>query len=79
MADYRAYILRPDGHVQFRVDPDCQDEAQARAKAKLLVDGFDVELWELDRLIERFKEPCLAWLDGLTNNTNAARISLDDP
>ncbi|BAL07322.1 MULTISPECIES: hypothetical protein [Bradyrhizobium] len=57
MADYRAYILSPDGHVQFRVDLDCPDEAQARAKAKLLVDGFDVELWELDRLIERFKSP----------------------
>jgi hypothetical protein len=55
MPDYRAYILRPDGHVHSRVDLDCQDEAQAREKAKALVDGFDVELWELDRRIERFK------------------------
>jgi hypothetical protein len=55
MPDYRAYILRPDGHVHYRVDLDCQDEAQAREKAKALVDGFDVELWELDRRIERFK------------------------
>jgi hypothetical protein len=55
MPDYRAYILRPDGHVHDRVDLDCQDEAQAREKAKALVDGFDVELWELDRRIERFK------------------------
>jgi len=55
MPDYRAYILRPDGHVHSRVDLDCLDEAQAREKAKALVDGFDVELWELDRRIERFK------------------------
>jgi hypothetical protein len=55
MPDYRAYILRPDGHVHYRVDLDCQDEAQAREKAKALVDGQDVELWELDRRIERFK------------------------
>jgi hypothetical protein len=55
MPDYRAYILRPDGHVHSRVDLDCQDEAQAREKAKALVDGFDVELWELDRRIEQFK------------------------
>jgi hypothetical protein len=55
MAEYRAYILQLDGHVSYRVDLDCQDEAQAREKAKALVDGLDVELWELDRLIERFK------------------------
>ena len=56
MPDYRGYILRLDGHVHDRVDlVDCQDEAQAREKAKALVDGFDVELWELDRRIERFK------------------------
>jgi hypothetical protein len=40
MPDYRAYILRPDGHVHYRVDLDCQDEAQAREKAKALVDGL---------------------------------------
>ena len=55
MPDYRAYILRPDGHVHYRVDLHCQDEAQAREKAKALANGHDVELWELDRRIERFK------------------------
>jgi hypothetical protein len=55
MPDYRAYILRPDGHVRDRVDLNCQDEAQAREKAKALANGHDVELWELDRRIERFK------------------------
>jgi hypothetical protein len=55
MPDYRAYILRPDGHVHYRVDLDCQDEAQARQRAKALADGHDVELWELGRFIERFK------------------------
>jgi hypothetical protein len=55
MPDYRACILRPDGHVRSRVDLDCQDEAQAREKAEALADGHDAELWELDRRIERFK------------------------
>jgi hypothetical protein len=55
MQDYRAYILGPDGHVQNRVDLLCDDEAEAIKLAKQLVDGHDVELWQLDRRIETFK------------------------
>jgi len=55
MPDYRAYIMRPDGHVHYRVDLACKNEAEAKEQAGALVDGFDVELWELDKLIERFK------------------------
>ena len=55
MRKYQAYILRPDGHIQYRVDLSCHDEAQARDSAKALVDGLDVELWEGDKLIESFK------------------------
>ena len=29
MADYRAYIMGPDGHVQNRVDLLCDDETEA--------------------------------------------------
>ncbi|MGY2907730.1 hypothetical protein ACVWVY_006751 [Bradyrhizobium sp. URHC0002] len=29
MQDYRAYIMGPDGHVQNRVDVQCNDEAEA--------------------------------------------------
>ena len=55
MQDYRAYILGPDGHVQNGVDVLCDDEAEAIRLAKQLVDGHDVELWQLDRKIETFK------------------------
>jgi hypothetical protein len=47
--------LRPDGHVQDRVDIVCADDETAKEKAKQLVDGYDVELWQLDRQIAEFK------------------------
>jgi hypothetical protein len=49
MQEYRAYIIGPDGHVQKRVDPRCYDEDEAIELAEQLVDGHDVELWQLDR------------------------------
>jgi hypothetical protein len=52
---YRAYILGPDGHVQGRVDLLCENDAVAIQLAKQLVDGHDVELWELGRLVHYFK------------------------
>jgi len=56
MRDYRAYIIGPDSHVQNRVDLRCADDAEAIRLAKqLVVDGRDVELWQLDRKIEMFK------------------------
>jgi len=54
MQDYRAFILGPDGHVQARVDLIyADDENSAREQAKRLVDGHDVELWQLNRKIAR--------------------------
>jgi hypothetical protein len=55
MQEYRAYVMRPDGHVQSRVDIRCDDKAEAIRLAKQLVDGHDVELWQLDRRIETFR------------------------
>jgi len=55
MPEYRAYIIRPDGHIHYRVDLVCKNEADAKEQAKALVDSFDVELWELDKVLERFK------------------------
>jgi hypothetical protein len=55
MHEYRAFIIGPDGHVSDRIDLYCKNEDDARKRAKLLVDGHAVELWELDRLIERFE------------------------
>jgi hypothetical protein len=55
MSDFRAYVIGRDGHIIERIELDhCPDEREAKEKAKQLVDGHDVELWELARLIERF-------------------------
>ena len=55
MQDYRAYIMGPDGHVQNRVDLQCADDAEAIKLAKQLVDGRDIELWQLDRHVQTFR------------------------
>lgn len=55
MEGYRAYIIGADGHVQNRVDLICDDESAAIRFAKHLVEGHDVELWQLDRLVETFR------------------------
>ena len=55
MQEYRAYIMGPDGHVHKRVDLRCSDESEAIVRAKQLVDGHDIELWQLDRLIRSVK------------------------
>jgi hypothetical protein len=55
MQGYRAYIVGPDGHVLSRVDLHRYDVAEAIEQAKRLVDGHDVELWQLDRKIETFR------------------------
>jgi hypothetical protein len=55
MAEYRAYILAPDDHVINAVDLFCPNDEAAKEKAKQLVNGHDVELWQLGRKIETFK------------------------
>jgi hypothetical protein len=55
MQDYRTYIVGPDGHIHDRVDMLATDDAEAIKLAKQLVDGHDIELWQLDRKIETFK------------------------
>jgi hypothetical protein len=53
--DYRAYIMGPDGRIQNRVELRCDDDVEAIRLAKQVVDGHDVELWQLDRHIETFR------------------------
>jgi hypothetical protein len=57
MDGYRAYVMGPDGHILDRVDLLCSDDAAAKEQAKALVDGHDIELWQLDRKIAEFKAP----------------------
>ncbi len=55
MAEYRAYILAPDDHIIRAVDLFCEDDEAAKERAKQLVNGHDVELWQLGRKVETFK------------------------
>ena len=55
MAEYRAYVIGTDGHIERRVDLVLPDETTALQRAKQLVDGHAVELWEGATRIERFE------------------------
>jgi hypothetical protein len=55
MPDYRVYIIELDGHFHSSVALECADDIEAAEKAKQLVDGHDVELWQRDRKIARFE------------------------
>lgn len=54
MADYRAYLVGADGHIFKAVDLVCADDAEAIEKAMQLMDGHDIELWQLDRKVATF-------------------------
>lgn len=55
MPDYRAFILKQDGHVDRAISFVCPDDEAARSHARLLVADEDVELWQLDRKVETFR------------------------
>jgi hypothetical protein len=44
---YRAYIMGHDGHILSPVELFCKNDDDAKEQAKRLVDGHDVELWQL--------------------------------
>ena len=54
MDGFYAYIVDADGRVLRRVDLAIESEDHARERAKQLVNGHDVELWQLDRKIATF-------------------------
>jgi hypothetical protein len=51
MVQYRAYVIGSDGRIYRTVPLDCVDDAEAVERAKQLLDGHDIELWQLDRKI----------------------------
>jgi hypothetical protein len=55
MDGFYAYVVDQNGHVLNRVDLAFESEDDARERAKSLVDGHDVELWQRDRKIATFK------------------------
>jgi hypothetical protein len=57
MDEYKAFVFGPDDHIIHRVDLICIDEKAARECAAQLADGHAVELWQSDRMLERFEPP----------------------
>jgi hypothetical protein len=51
---YYAYIIGPDGHVIKRVNLVFEKQEDAEERARALVDGHDVELWQRDRKLATF-------------------------
>ena len=49
MPDYRAYIVGTDGHFKSSEIIVADDDSHAVRIAEKLVDGHDVEVWQLDR------------------------------
>jgi hypothetical protein len=54
MQEYRAYVIGPDGHIQRRFDLLCADDDAAKERARQLVNGHDLELWQFDRVVAKF-------------------------
>ena len=52
---YRAFEVGTDGHVVGRVDLFCANDDEAKERAKQLVDGHVVELWDGACLLNRFE------------------------
>jgi hypothetical protein len=57
MPGYRAYVVGSDGHFINAFELECADDTEAMERAKQLVDGHDIELWQLARKITVFKRP----------------------
>ena len=55
MTDYRVYILNDKGHIQSDTVIVSADDAQAIEAAKKIVGARNVELWDGERLVGRFK------------------------
>jgi len=54
MQEYNAYFIGADGHFIRRVELNCTDDEAAKAEAKKLADGHDIELWQGARIIGTF-------------------------
>jgi hypothetical protein len=53
--DYSLYIVGRSGRLVREIEVDCANDDAAVDLARQWVDGCDVELWQLDRMIARFK------------------------
>jgi hypothetical protein len=55
MPTYRAYLINADNRVASYRPIDAETDAEALTAARQLLDGCDVEVWDLDRRIGRLE------------------------
>ena len=56
MPTYRAYLIEKDNRVHSYKPVDAESDEAALEAAKRLVDGHDVEVWFLDRMVGRLNK-----------------------
>jgi hypothetical protein len=56
MPIYRAYLIDKDDRVESYKPVEANDDEKALEAARQLVDGHDVEVWFLDRLVGRLSK-----------------------
>ena len=49
--EYRAFFLDKSGHIQRREDFEAVDDKSALQHAKQWIDGADIEVWQLGRVV----------------------------
>ena len=55
MQDYSLYILGQSGRLVREIEVVCANDSDAIDLAQRWVDGYDVELWQMDHMIARFE------------------------
>ncbi len=55
MAEYRAYFIGDDGHFESVRVLNCADDTTAIAEVRKMLDGHDIEVWQLARMVVRLK------------------------
>jgi hypothetical protein len=56
MPTYRAYLIDKEDRVESFKPVEADSDEEALAVAKQLVDGHDIEVWLLDRMVGRLSK-----------------------
>lgn len=51
MSHYKVYFLGPTGHINKARDIECQDDLEVFSKAKEMMHGCSIEIWQQARQV----------------------------
>ena len=74
MPGYYVYVMSHGGHVEKRFDLFCENDEQAKERAKQLMDGHSLELWQEKRRIAEFKPKGLRLFNQTARHTGRIRL-----